>query len=127
MKFQCLGYFNREKMDVLTKEELDAIMSECQIHLEKFLEDGKVLIDAGIAKEMKTLQRTGGRIIIEDAHPDNNEPMIGSSFIIEAQDMEEAIEIASKHPTVQVQSGEKLGWKIEIRPIESFKARDQRP
>lgn len=127
MKFQCLGYFNREKMDELTKEELDAIMSECQIHLDKFLEDGNVLIDAGIAKEMKTLQRTGGTIIIEDTRPNNNEPMIGSSFIIEAQDMEEAIEIASKHPTVQVESGEKLGWKIEIRPIESFKARDQRP
>lgn len=126
MKFQCLGYFNQEKMDALPKRELDAIMSECQIHLEKFLEVGNVLIDAGIAKEIKTLQRVGGSLKIEDALPDQNEKMIGSAFIIEAKDMEEAIEIASKHPTVLVQSGEQLGWEIEIRPIESFEMRDKR-
>ena len=34
--------------------------------------------------------------------------MIGSAFLIEAQDMEEAIRIASLHPTVQVSAGSSL-------------------
>ncbi|WP_240159926.1 hypothetical protein [Paenibacillus aceris] len=38
--------------------------------------------------------------------------MIGSAFLIEARDMEEAIRIASLHPTVQVASGEQFGWGI---------------
>lgn len=35
--------------------------------------------------------------------------MTGSAFLIEAQDMEEAVRLASLPPTVQVSAGEKFG------------------
>lgn len=49
---------------------------------------------------------------------------IGSAFLIEARDMEEAIRIASFHPAVQVDEGEPFGWRIEIHPVHYFKSRE---
>lgn len=50
--------------------------------------------------------------------------IIGSSFLIEVEDLDEAIRIASMHPTIQVGAGEQFGWGIEIRPIHYFKLKD---
>ena len=41
--------------------------------------------------------------------------MIGSFWLIEAEDMEEAKKIAALHPTAHL--GEDMGWGVEIRPI----------
>jgi hypothetical protein len=38
-----------------------------------------------------------------------NQKMTGSAFLTEAQDREEAVRLASLHPTVQVSAGEKFG------------------
>jgi len=46
--------------------------------------------------------------------------MLGGAFLIEADDMDDAIRIASLHPTTQVSAGEGLGWVLEIRPIHYF-------
>ena len=120
MKYLGLGYFNKEKMDALPKEKIDAIMLECQAHLEELYKSGQVLGGAGVAQEVKSLQRVDGKIRVGDGHLTQLEKMIGSAFILEARNIEEAIQIASLHPTVQVNHGEQLGWEIEIRAIDSF-------
>lgn len=118
MRYQCLGYFNQEKMDALPKEEVEAIMLECQPYLEKLYKSGQVLIDVGVEQEVISLHRVDGKIQVDNGRLSKSPKMIGSAFIIEAQDMEEAIRVASLHPTVQVSKGEQLGWEIEIRPIQ---------
>lgn len=35
--------------------------------------------------------------------------------------MEEAIRLASMHPTTQVDQGEAYGWRTEVRPVHFFK------
>jgi hypothetical protein len=52
--------------------------------------------------------------------------MLGSAVLIEARDMEEAIRLASLHPTTQVDAGEHLGWAMEIRPIHYFEQNEPR-
>ena len=46
--------------------------------------------------------------------------MIGSAFLVEAQDMDEAIQLASLHSATQVLPGEQLGWRIELRPVHYY-------
>ena len=41
---------------------------------------------------------------------------VGAFFIIEARDMDEAVEVASKHPGAHV--GQYLGGGIEVRSID---------
>ena len=123
MKFQCLGYFNQEKMDALPKEELDAIMLECQPHLDELYKSGQVLMDVGVAQEVKSLQRIEGKVQVDGSRKADVTKMLGSMFVIEARDMAEAIQVASQHPTVQVSNGEQLGWELEIRPIHYYEMR----
>lgn len=122
MKFLCLGYLESDKMDARPKDEIDAIMNECPPHLENFYKSGQVIIDAGLASETKCLRRANGKVKVMDGPFIETKEMIGSAFLIEARDMEEAIRIASLHPTVQVASGEQFGWGIEIRPINYFES-----
>lgn len=123
MKFQCLGYFDQQKMDALPKEQLDAIMLECQPHLDELYKSGRVLMDGSVAQEMKRLKRIEGKVQVNDRPIVDVHKMLGSMFIIEAKDMDEAMQVASLHPTVQVSSGEQLGWELEIRPIDVYEVR----
>ncbi|MDP1771904.1 MAG: YciI family protein [Methylobacter sp.] len=90
MKYLCLGYFNPEKMDARPKTETDAAMRECQPHLEKLYRSGHLLVDAGLALESKCLRRVDGKVRVTDGPFIETKEMIGSAFLIEAQDMEEA-------------------------------------
>lgn len=124
MKYLCLGYLDKEKMDALPKERIDALMLECQPHLEELSNSGHMVVDAGVAQEVKSLKRVDGKIQVGDGLLTQTEKMIGSAFILEARNIEEAIQVASLHPTVQVSLGEPLGWEIEVRQIDSFDMKD---
>jgi hypothetical protein len=126
MIFLCLGYFNPEKMDARPKEEIKAVMSECQPHLMEFYKSGQVVMDAGLDLETKCLRRENGKVMVTDAPFVETKELIGSAFLIEAQDMKDAIQIASLHPTTQVAEGEEFGWRIEIRPVHYFEKREQK-
>lgn len=121
MIFLCMGFYNAEKMDARPSAEIEAVMEECQPHIETFYKSGKVLLDAGLETETKTLRRTDGKVMVTDGPFTESKELIGSIFIIEAEDMEEAIRLASTHPTTQVSRGEEFGWRIEIRPVHYFK------
>ena len=43
---------------------------------------------------------------------------IGGIFVIEAEDMNEAIRVASRHPGAR--TGEQFRWAIEIHPLDVF-------
>ncbi|MFC5468395.1 YciI family protein [Cohnella suwonensis] len=120
MKFLCLGYLQPEKMDERPKEEIDAVMRECRPHMEELYKSGQVIIDAGLSMETTCLQRVNGKVKVTDGPFTETKEIIGGAFLIEARDREEAIRIASLHPTVQVGAGERFGWRIEIRPIDYF-------
>lgn len=120
MKYLCFGYLNPEKMDALPKEEIDAVMSECMPHLKEFYNSGQVLLDAGLESETKSLRRANGKVSVTDGPFTETKELIGSAFLIEAENMEEAIRIASLHPTTRLGVGEEFGWRLEIRPIHHF-------
>lgn len=120
MNYLGLGYFDKKRMDALPKEKVEAIMQKCQVHLEEFYKSGQVVADVGVSQEAKNLRQVDGKLQVGESQLTQLEKMIGSAFIIEAQNIEEAIEIASLHPTVQVTEGEQLAWEIEIRAIDSF-------
>ncbi len=121
MKFLCLGYFDREAMEALPKTEIDALMGQCTPHMGVFHKTGKVLVDAGLDVQAKSLRRRNGKVAATDGPYVETKEMVGSAFLIEAADMEEAIRIASLHPAIQVSEGERFGWGLEIRPIHYFK------
>jgi hypothetical protein len=59
-----------------------------------------------------------GKVLITDGPFAETKEQVGAFFIIEAKALNEAIEVASKHPAAHL--NEHLGWGIEVRPIQFF-------
>lgn len=120
MKFLCLGYFDSERMDALSPAELDAVMRECGPHLEELRASGRLVLDAGVSTEARHVWREGAKLQVSDRSANESTEQVGCAFFVEARDLEQAVEIASIHPTTRVDAGERLGWRIEIRPVHHF-------
>ena len=87
----------------------------------KMYETGRVILDAGLAVEGRRLRRVRGQVVTTDGPFSETKELIGGVFIVEADDIDEAVRIAAMHPTTQVPIGEGLGWHLEVRPIDYFK------
>ena len=120
MKYLCLGYFKPQEMDARPKPEIEAVMQECWSHMKEFKASGQVIVDAGLDLQTKCLRRVNGAMQVTDGPFAESKELVGSVFIVEAENMEEAIRWASLHPSMRVDAGEQLGWRVEIRPVHHF-------
>lgn len=120
MKFLCLGYFDRQKMDALSKVQIDAVMGECAPHISELYGSGQVIIDAGLDVTARRLQRVDGQLQVGDGPLAHAQEMIGCTLLVEADNIEDAVRIAALHPTTRISAGEQLGWRMEVRPIHHF-------
>lgn len=116
MKFLGLGYYDPAVYAELSEEERTELGERCTPMDEEFRATGRVRAEASLAEEGRSFLTPGdsGTSIIDGPFAEAKE-VIGSFFVIEADDLEEAIQIASLHPAARI--GEELGWKIELRPI----------
>ncbi len=125
MKFLCLGYFDKDKMDACTQDDIDAMMRDCGPHMRKMYDTRQVIVDAGLDTHTKCLQRVNGTVNVTDGPFTEAKEMIGGAILIDAVDMEDAIRVAKLHPTTQVPVGEQFGWRMEIRPLHYFEMPDR--
>jgi hypothetical protein len=122
MKFLCLAYYDEKKFEALPKDELDAIVRKCKPHDEALYQGGHMMLVASLAapRVSKSVRPRNGKPFVTDGPYAETKEQLGSFFIIEASDLDEATAEASKHPAAHL--GENLGWGIEVRPIEFFKS-----
>ncbi len=123
MKYLCLGYYAPEAFDALSDEERKALGERCRRHDETFIGTGRVL-------DVATLQHSAGAHIrpgpegpsITDGPFAETREVVGSFFLIEADSLDEAKEIASLHPAARI--GWEVGFSMEVRPVETLWVRD---
>jgi len=118
VKFLCLGYYDQAAFDQAPKAETRSLMEDCNTRCDRLRETGKVLIERGLDHPLKAKcvrSRKGTRTVTDGPFAETKE-QLGSFFIIEAENMEEAIELASLHPGAFM--GEEFGFGIEIRQFE---------
>jgi hypothetical protein len=126
MKFLCVGYYDRDRMEALSEAQVDAVMSECPPFMEELHDSGKIMLVAGTDAETKVLRRAGAEVRVTDSPAGERHRTIGCVFLVEAADMAEAIRVASLHPTTRIGAGEQLGWSIGISPVHSIDERGLR-
>jgi hypothetical protein len=121
MKFLCLAYYDEKKFDAMPKGELDAIVAQCKAHDDALRDGGRLSMIASLAAPAtsKSVRPRNGRPSITDGPYAEAKECLGSFFIIEAADLDQATAEASKHPAAHL--GEAIGWGIEVRPIEFFR------
>lgn len=115
MKYLCLAYGDPAKMGALTKDQFEALKSECAAHDAEFNGTGAVVQVDTLEWATTTIRPRNGRPVVSDGPFVETKEKVGSLLIIEARDLNDAIRIASLHPAASM--GERLGWAIEIRPI----------
>ena len=121
MKYLCLAYYDDKKFEALSKPELDAIVSQCQPHDEALRASGHLVVSASLRKPKgatTSVRPRSGKVSVTDGPFAETKEQVGGFFIIEARDLNEAIRVASHHPAAHL--GERLGWGIEVRPIDVF-------
>ena len=118
MKYLCLAYGDKAKMQALSKAETDALMRECQPFMEDLHKSGNVITDDGLQWDTASIRPRNGQASVTDGPFVETKEQVGGVFVIEAKDLNEAIRVASKHPAAHL--GENLGWGIEVRPIAVF-------
>jgi hypothetical protein len=120
MKFLCLAYYDVVAFDAMPPEELQAIVGQCPPHDAALRESGNLLSLASLGEPRASVsvRPRGGKPIVTDGPFMETNEQIGSFFLIEAEDLAEAIRIASKHPAARL--GEEVGWGIELRPVDFF-------
>lgn len=126
MQFLCLAYYDEKKFDALSKAELDALVAQCQAHDEALRAGGRMTMVASLAATVasRSIRPRNGRPSVTDGPYAEAKECLGSFFIIEASDLDEATAEASKHPAANM--GEALGWGIEVRPIDVCRAKEGR-
>jgi len=118
MKFLCLGYLDMEAFDAVPEPVRKEVLSQCLAQCECFRATGKVLVEEALehTRFAKTIRPRNGAPTVIDGPFIETKEQLGSAFIIEAENIEEAVSIASLHPAAIF--GEEYGFGIEVRPIQ---------
>jgi hypothetical protein len=115
MKFACFGYVDETKWNALPESEREAIVAECFAYDDELLKNGH-WVDGGQAlrssSTAKTLRLKNGKVFVTDGPYAETKEQLGGVGVLEARDMNHAVELMSKHP------GVRLGGPFEIRPID---------
>ena len=116
MKFLCLGYMDGKKWDAMSKSEQDAMVQECFSYDDVLRKNGHFLGGEALqsARTAKTLRWKSGKVLITDGPFAETREQLGGLLVLEAKDMNQAVELMSKHP------GVRLGGPFEIRPVEEI-------
>lgn len=120
MKYLGLAYFTPEKFAALPPDDVKAIVSQCPALDEKMRATGKVLVSASLGdlENWRTLRPRNGKTQVTDGPYTESKEVVGGLFIIEADDHDEALRIASMHPAAQI--GEEGEWAVELIPLELY-------
>ena len=111
MKYICLGYIDPNKFGSASETERNAMMDSCiayddQLRANGHFKGGEALQPPDTAM---TLRYTNGQVVVTDGPFAETKEQLGGIMILEARDLNHAVELISKHP------GAKFGpW--EIRP-----------
>ena len=104
MQFLALVYIDNELIEALPAGEPDAMMRTCLGHADELKADGKLvdfqqLEDASTAKSVRI--RNGRTSIVDGPFAETKE-ILGGFNLIEADSMDEAVQIASQFPWARV-------------------------
>ncbi|MBS1715820.1 MAG: hypothetical protein JST30_15950 [Armatimonadetes bacterium] len=118
MKFLCLGYLDTDSFDAAPDVVREDILTRCMAQCVPFRATGKVVAEEGVQhyRTAKTIRPQNGRPTVSDGPLFHKKEQLGSFFVIEAADIEEAVSVASLHPAAMF--GEYYGFVIEVRPLQ---------
>ncbi|HTI71683.1 MAG TPA: YciI family protein [Candidatus Limnocylindria bacterium] len=111
MKYICLGYIEPNKFESMSETERNAAVDECFAYDDELRKNGHFAGGDALQgpQTATTLRWKNGKVSMTDGPYAETKEQIGGILILEARDLNHAIQLMSKHP------GVKMG-PFEIRP-----------
>lgn len=112
MKYLCLVYFEGKIWDTMSQKEADAITEESLAYDEELTRDGHLIAAEALdsVQTATTVRVRNGKMSTFDGPFAETKEVLGGFNLINARDLNEALQIASKIPLAR--------WgSIEIRPV----------
>ena len=115
MKYVCLGYLDPKKWETMSESEQNAMMDECFAYDDVLRKKGHFVGGEALqsARNATTLRWKSGKVSITDGPYAETKEQLGGILVLEAKDLNHAIQLMSKHP------GVKAG-PFEIRQVEDL-------
>jgi len=111
MKYICLGYIEPGKFENMPESERNAMVDECFTYDDVLRKNGHFAGGEGLQppNNAVTLRFRNGKVSVTDGPYAETKEQIGGMLILEANDLNHAIQLMSKHPGVRA-------GPFEIRP-----------
>jgi len=117
MKYICLGYFDEKKWEALSESEQNALMDECFAYDDVLRKNGHFAGGEALQspRNASTVRWRNGKVFVTDGPYAETKEQLGGILVLEARDLNHAIQLISKHPGVKV-------GPFEIRPVDDLSA-----
>lgn len=111
MKFICLGYADPTRFESLSEQERQQIMEDCLSYDAELRKNGHFAGGEALQTPQTaiTLRFQNGSVQATDGPFAETKEQLGGILILEADNMQHAVELMSKHPGVRI-------GPFEIRP-----------
>ncbi len=118
MRYLCAVYLELKNMEMLSPAEGTTLNRDSIAYDEKLRKSGHYIASDALqlATTAKTLRVRKGKLSIMDGPFAETKEQLGGFILVEAKDMDEAIELASKIPMAKHGS-------IEVRPVMGISAK----
>src|SRR5262245_43161368 len=116
MKYICLVYLVEKDMSAMTKREADACTEESRDYDEARQQAGQLNVAHALhpVETATTVRVRNGKLSATDGPFAETKEQLGGFILIEARDLNEAIQVAGKIPMARRGS-------IEVRPIRELR------
>jgi hypothetical protein len=117
MKFAILIYTDNTLLDALPEGQFDAKMRDCLAHADELRQDGRLLDSqmlAGARTAKSVRVRNGSQTIVDGPFTETKEMLAGFN-LIEAEDLDEAVRIATEFPWTHTGC-------VEVRAVQDIEA-----
>ena len=112
MKYICLGYLEENMWDGWSENEQKTFVDECITYDDELRKNGHFAGGEALqsVRTATTLRYKNGKVSVTDGPFAETKEQLGGIMILEARDLNQAIQLMSKHSSVR------LGGSWEIRP-----------
>jgi hypothetical protein len=112
MQYLCLVYVEESKLREMPRQEYDTFMTECNACGQEYQDAGHMIAGAQLqpVRTAMTLRVQNGKTFTTDGPFAETKEQLGGFCLIEARDLNEAIQVAAKMPPARIGC-------IEVRPI----------
>src|SRR4029453_12090386 len=111
MKFVCLGYAEPDKFEEMSERERNAFVDGCLTYDDELRKKGHFAGGEALqpASTARTLRFRDGKVLVTDGPYAETKEQIGGILILEADHLDDAVRLMSRHPGV-------TAGPFEIRP-----------